>query len=413
MKEDLFKDFDLEVRSIMEDAREEVPSHVWNSVSASLDRLDARRRSASTWWKMAAAGLAAAAAVAVGVFFSGNLHNSNNHHISEGETIAETVQAPQTTKDQKEEPVQIIQAPRGGSPLIARAEQAGDPRYEKTIQPESRENDVPASAEKVESPSDGSAATTPAREEMKKSVSETKAPEEEKGDPFAAMEFQDSRRRSTGKPSIVAGSNLETNTLDASRVGIPRRFLPANGPLKTSVTELSESTYGIPLTFGLGVRFPLSPKVSIGTGLQYSMLSRSFRGTYTPVENGVPGASITSDIHNYQHYIGIPVNVYCNLVNGQSVMLYVFGGGTFEKGLSDSYRISHDPQTIHWSRSVKGIQASAAVGLGVEFKLAKGFGLYIDPALRYYFDCNQPESIRTRQHLMMNLDLGLRFDIGR
>ena len=345
MKEDLFKDFDLEVRSIMEDAREEGPSHVWNSVSASLDRLDARRRSASTWWKMAAAGLAAAAAVAVGVFFSGNLHNSNNHHISEGETIAETVQAPQTTKDQKEEPVQIIQAPRGGSPLIARAEQAGDPRYEKTIQPESRENDVPASAEKVESPSDGSAATTPAREEMKKSVSETKAPEEEKGDPFAAMEFQDSRRRSTGKPSIVAGSNLETNTLDASRVGIPRRFLPANGPLKTSVTELSESTYGIPLTFGLGVRFPLSPKVSIGTGLQYSMLSRSFRGTYTPVENGVPGASITSDIHNYQHYIGIPVNVYCNLVNGQSVMLYVFGGATFEKGLSDSYRISHEPQT--------------------------------------------------------------------
>ena len=64
------------------------------------------------------------------------------------------------------------------------------------------------------------------------------------------------------------------------------------------------------MTFGLGVRFPLSPKVSIGTGIQYSMLSRSFRGIYTPVENGIPGPAITSDINNFQHYIGIPVNPF-------------------------------------------------------------------------------------------------------
>ena len=401
MTEDRFKDFDLEVRSLMEDAREEAPSRVWDSISGSLDRIETRRKRVSLWWRRSAAGFAAAAAIAAAVFFSGTSHNSNIQHITEGETIAETVQDPQNNAVQQEEPFQVVEAPKGGKSLIAQAITEGDPKSGETFKAEGPETKIPAPAENV---------IAMENDDTTSSVSEGNEPSSGETDPFAAMEFQDSRRRKTGKVSLTAGSNFESNSIDASGISVRRRFLPTNGPMKTSVTELSESTYGIPLTFGLGVRFPVSPRVSIGTGLQYSMLSRSFRGVYAPFENGIPGPVVTSDISNYQHYIGIPLNVYCNLVNGQSVMLYVFGGGTLEKGLSDSYSIKHEPSNIHW---VKGVQVSAAAGLGVEFRLAKGFGIYIDPALRYYFDCNQPESIRTRQHLMMNLDLGLRFDIGR
>ncbi len=421
MTEDRFNDFDLEVRSLMENAREEVPSRVWDSISGSLDRIETRRKTVSLWWKRTAAGIAAAAAIAAGVFFTGTPHNSNIQHITEGKTIAETVQDPQNNTVQQEEPFRIVEAPKGGKSLVAQTLPESDSKPVKTFKAEGPEAKIPAPAENVSSmekdvaPSttpekQGSPAGTDIQGDVRKQTGISDAGE---ADPFAAMEFQDSRRRKAGKVSLTAGSNFESNSLDASGISVRRRFLPAIGPMKTSVTELSESTYGIPLTFGLGVRFPVSPRVSIGTGLQYSMLSRSFRGIYTPFENGIPGPVVTSDINNYQHYIGIPLNVYCNLVNGQSVMLYVFGGGTLEKGLTDSYTIRHEPSNIHWSRSVKGVQVSAAIGLGVEFRLAKGFGLYIDPALRYYFDCNQPESIRTRQNLMMNLDLGLRFDIGR
>ncbi len=421
MTEDRFTDFDLEVRSVMEDAREEVPSRLWDSVAGSLDRIERRGKVVSPWWGRAAAGISAAAAAIAAVFFFGTSNNSNIQHITEGETIAGTVQEAPLTTAEKEEPVQVVKSPAKGKTLIAQAFTAGESENERTFKAGGRETCVPAAAEDVTPREDAApeAVRPPVNPDTQDSPAQAvetaetaAATETSQADPFAVMEFMDGKKKSRGRTSIVAGSNFETNSFDASGA-IRRRFLPTVTPAKTSVTELSESTYGIPLSFGLGVRIPVSRTVSIGTGLQYSMLSRSFRGVYTPVENGKPGTPVISDIKNAQHYIGVPLNVYCNLVNGKSVMLYVFGGGTVEKALTDTYRIKNEPENLRWSRSVKGVQASAAVGLGVEFRIAKGFGIYVDPALRYYFDCDQPESIRTRQPLMMNLDLGLRFDIGR
>ena len=54
------------------------------------------------------------------------------------------------------------------------------------------------------------------------------------------------------------------------------------------------------------------------------------------------------------------------------------------------------------------MQLSANVGVGVEFMLGRHLGLYIDPSLRYYFNCDQPKSIRTVQPLMLGFELGLR-----
>ena len=60
---------------------------------------------------------------------------------------------------------------------------------------------------------------------------------------------------------------------------------------------------------------------------------------------------------------------------------------------------------------VGGMQLSAAFGLGAEFALTQHLGLYIDPSLRYYFDCDQPKSIRTAQPLTFGMEAGLRFKL--
>ena len=39
------------------------------------------------------------------------------------------------------------------------------------------------------------------------------------------------------------------------------------------------------------------------------------------------------------------------------------------------------------------------------------FRSYVDPSLRWYIPGNQPKSIRTQQPLMMNFEVGLRFDL--
>ena len=64
-----------------------------------------------------------------------------------------------------------------------------------------------------------------------------------------------------------------------------------------------------------------------------------------------------------------------------------------------------------YSAKPKGVQWSVNVGLGVEFMLGKTVGIYLDPSLRYYFNCGQPSSIRTEQPLMLAFEAGLRFKI--
>jgi hypothetical protein len=58
-----------------------------------------------------------------------------------------------------------------------------------------------------------------------------------------------------------------------------------------------------------------------------------------------------------------------------------------------------------------GFQFSAALGVGIEFKLSDKLGLYLDPSVRYYFHGNQPKSIRTDKPFMFTFDAGLRFDL--
>ena len=63
---------------------------------------------------------------------------------------------------------------------------------------------------------------------------------------------------------------------------------------------------------------------------------------------------------------------------------------------------------ITHTEKVKGMQLSSNLGMGVEFFVGKHLGIYLDPSLRYYFDNNQPKSIRTAQPLMFGFEMGFR-----
>ena len=158
------------------------------------------------------------------------------------------------------------------------------------------------------------------------------------------------------------------------------------------------------------VKFDLNERWALGVGVNYSYLSRKFYGTYTKAdENGVQISSTASDIRNSQHFIGIPVNAYCNIVNNKHVNLYAYAGGTVEKCVSDKYEVL-STSIVH-TENPKGVQLSANIGLGVEFRLGQHLGLYVDPSLRYYFDNGQPKSIRTAQPLMLGFEMGLRVSL--
>ena len=71
------------------------------------------------------------------------------------------------------------------------------------------------------------------------------------------------------------------------------------------------------------------------------------------------------------------------------------------------------PMPDVWWRGLSGwiVQWSANVGIGLEYRIWDFMGIYVDPRLTYFFDCDQPYSVRTEQPLQFNLELGFRFHI--
>jgi hypothetical protein len=74
--------------------------------------------------------------------------------------------------------------------------------------------------------------------------------------------------------------------------------------------------------------------------------------------------------------------------------------------MTDRYEVI-STSIVH-KEKVKGVQWSTNLGIGVSFKLGEHLGLYIDPSLRYYFDCGQPHNIRAAQPLMLGFEVGLK-----
>jgi hypothetical protein len=204
--------------------------------------------------------------------------------------------------------------------------------------------------------------------------------------------------------SGIAGTNSAQNS---TSTGIIRRPTLSAAPAKTAVTQTEPGdSYSIPLSFGVGAKIGLGERWSLGVGVNYTLMSRKFFGDYTRVEGGKITESIKSDIRNTQHYIGIPVNAYYDIVENRFMNFYAYAGGAVEKCVSDEYRVL--AKDILHKESIKGLQASANLGIGVEFLLGKHLGAYVDPSVRYYFNCNQPKSIRTAQPLMLGFEMGLR-----
>ncbi|MDR1585598.1 MAG: hypothetical protein LBS07_05435, partial [Prevotellaceae bacterium] len=58
---------------------------------------------------------------------------------------------------------------------------------------------------------------------------------------------------------------------------------------------------------------------------------------------------------------------------------------------------------------IKDVQWSANFSMGTSYKIYRNLGLYIEPSLVYCFDNNQPISIRTRQPLNININIGLQY----
>ena len=395
--------FDLEIRSMLENAREDVPEGLWQGIESRLPA-PAKARPAAIWWKIASATGAVAAAVALTVFFSTRPVVQNPVDIipSQDSGLSQLMETPLAPETGNLKPLSIGQV-LGESVSETDGEDVTETAgMEETDETAGKEETAPAAGTEETAVAD----ETAVREE---NTAENWIRKYESADfDESGGELQRSRKEKRGVVlSAYADALSNSNTAKASDINMLKR--PAV-PQATTIEETGESRYAIPVAAGIGLRFDVSKRFSIGTGVSWSYLTRSFSGQFNELD--AEGAIISqtgyTNIRNSQHYIGIPLNLYVDIIRKDFIDFYAYASGSANYCLSNRYQMdkskSYSPEGSNW-------QFSAGIGMGVEFIAAKKVGFYIDPSLNYWFTAGEVSNIRTRQPLMLGLELGIRLHI--
>ena len=389
--ENKYMESDDLMRSVLSQGQEEVPAHIWEGISSELDRIDAAkgRKTVMLWFRRTAIAVAAAAVLAIGIFTDWNTRQAITD-AADITLIAVAEPAQINIEAELTEPLSVVER---RIPYLADATE--EVQESMTM------------AEKLIVTEDTTIYDEPA--ELKSPVHENIEQPQEKWPDIWEEEAEEESRR--GRTSIFLSGIAGTNSVQTSGVNMLRRPSMSISRPKTGVEQKSsESTYGLPVSLGAGMNIGLNERWSLGFGVNYTLLTRKFFGTYTLVNNeGNIEESISSDIRNVQQYIGIPVNIFYNIVSNDYLNFYTYAGGAVERCIADKYDVLNTAYI--YKGNVKGVQLSANLGIGVEFLLGKHLGLYVDPSIRYYFDCNQPKSIRTAQPFMLGFEAGLRINL--
>ena len=407
-KNNIFEN-DLLMRSILEGGQEEVPGHVWDAVSQRLDEAESlkKRRTVALWWRRAGVAVAAAAAVVAAIV----MVNPDKDAV---DIVPASVHGDMIAVVEPETPAieETVVSQTSGAELLAYVPELPIKKSDEDIVEENEVTDF-ITEDQAEVIAD---VTVEEVIDNKSDIDETVKAEDRA---YVSNEYpsyqtdweEDVPARKVKTAFVISGLTGASKTNSNTGSGPLKAPSVILTPTETGIREKeNQNQYGIPISVGAGVRFEFSPRWSLGVGLNYTSLSRRLQGTYTHVnESGSIDDLITSEIKNTQHYIGLPIHAYFTILDSKQINFYTYAGGTVEKCLSNKYHVLTGD--IMHKEAVSGVQLSAAVGLGAEFMLTQHAGLYIDPSLRYYFDCDQPKSIRTAQPLTLGLEIGLRFKL--
>lgn len=390
-------EFDIRVRNLLLDATEEVSPKVWEGVAAGLDRK--RRVIAMRWWG-GLAGIAAVAAAIAGILF---VHppqapeHSNPISIAEAqapvtveESLPVTAPVPETIEHQlAARPSRVAQAIPVSPETVSVEETApAEVEEEETVVVEEEQKPSPKPKEKQVTPE----------------VSEDQAL-------LSLLAYEDDRQQGRDQGfSLSVSGNMQDNRRGVVPANIQR---PYAAPLVSAVVGIyNEDTdsFRLPFSAGIGVKYNFSDRWAIGVDVRYTNLGRTFVGDYV----GEGFRFLQTDIDNHQHWLGFPVHGYYQVLNRGPWRMHAFVGAGVEFLLDNDYLVHGLNRDLHYHAGHARPQWSGDIGVGVEYRVTPFLGIYMDPSLRYYFSTEwEPRSVRTVQPLRFDLEIGLRFSLGK
>lgn len=205
---------------------------------------------------------------------------------------------------------------------------------------------------------------------------------------------------------IAMGAYLSDAPSSQTTIGSPVMMLAAADPIgnycKDMSSEAADETqpstidkettvrHSRPVRIGLSLRYALSTRWSIETGLTYTYLhseitQRAGHSTHTAAQR--------------LHYLGVPVGLSYNIWRTNRISIYAAANVMAEKSVAGTETVSR-------------LQFSAGSAVGAELSIGSGIGLYVEPGVTHRFDNHSTvPTIYKDRPTDFNLDLGLRLNL--
>lgn len=160
-----------------------------------------------------------------------------------------------------------------------------------------------------------------------------------------------------------------------------------------------------PITFGLSVTKSLGINWSLKTGLQYSLLKSDFtlgEGAYYIYRN------------QKVHYLGIPLQVSYKWIDVKNWSAYSALGGALHIPIyskaNERYVVGGTTPYTNDCHFTPSLQWSIGTSIGVQYKFAPKWGVYIEPSFNWYVpNGSSIHTIWTEHPFSFTIPFGIRF----
>ena len=166
----------------------------------------------------------------------------------------------------------------------------------------------------------------------------------------------------------------------------------------------------LPLKTGVSLAWPLSPRVSLATGLTYAYLRTDFRDG---------GNTHYLKQQQQLHYVGIPLAIQVNALAWKNLTLYASAGLLAEQcvaGKLETEYVLDNKQKASKSENIatRPFLFSVNASAGLQYNFTNNVALFAEPGVSYFFnDGSSLNTIYKEKPLQFNLHLGLRISFRK
>ena len=212
--------------------------------------------------------------------------------------------------------------------------------------------------------------------------------------------------RSTGYRNFELGANpFSTMPRQETWNTSPMANIMFNNLEETPETKIKHS---LPLSFGATVRYSLSRRCGIESGLVYTLLK-------SELTSGSGNDYYATD--QVIHYIGIPVKFNFVVWSNDMFRVYMSAGGMAQIPLSGNAETEYVNGGVMVERKeesvdVDRLQWSVSGAVGFQYNFIDRLGVYVEPGIGYYFDDGSNVlTIYKDKPFNFNFQVGLRFEL--